>query len=87
VLDAQRVGGSGGGVRTPPGLVEPIGWTNKVNAYTARALNMTPFQLGKAIHDLKDALHFGGADNIGINTDNGDVEFNGEPVGNLYDER
>ena len=47
---------------------------------------MTRDELRRALHNLKDAIGLGGADNVEIHIPSGDVFFNGENIGNLRDE-
>jgi len=47
---------------------------------------MTPERFGKAIDSLKDHLGLCGDDALILHIPSGDALFNGEIVGNLFDE-
>jgi hypothetical protein len=57
--------------------------TNNPN-YAAKMLGYDRKTFGDMIHAMKDGLDLGGADNV-IWHDNGDVEFNGNIIGNMHD--
>ncbi len=61
-------------------------YTGDVNGKTAGALGMTRLQLGAAIHSIKAGAGLGGSDNVLIHIPSGDVFFNGENIGNVFDE-
>jgi hypothetical protein len=57
--------------------------TNNPN-YAAKMLGYDRKTFGDMIHTMKDGLDLGGADNV-IWHDNGDIEFDGNIIGNMYD--
>lgn len=57
--------------------------TNKPN-YAAQMLGYDRNTFGKMIHEMKDELGLRGDDNV-IWHQNGDIEFNGNIIGNMHD--
>lgn len=53
--------------------------------YVSKRLRLSEYELSEALHNIKDALGLGGADNL-IFYDNGDVTRHGEELGNIFDE-
>ncbi|GIK17798.1 MAG: hypothetical protein BroJett003_27620 [Planctomycetota bacterium] len=54
-------------------------------AAAAAALGLTEEQVRKAVHAIKRALGIGGAFDVLIDTETGNVHINGEEVGNIFD--
>jgi hypothetical protein len=57
--------------------------TNNPN-YAAQMLGYDRKTFGNMTHSMKDDLDLGSADNV-IWHDSGDVEFNGQIIGNMHD--
>jgi len=63
-------------------------WSNPGNppASVARALGMAPRHFGRALHKIKAANDFSGADRVIIYSDGTVTDEQDEPLGNLHDE-
>jgi len=59
---------------------------SRITAALAGALGMSRQSLGNAIESIKGANGLGGADNVQIHVATGNVFFNGEYIGNVFDE-
>jgi hypothetical protein len=63
-------------------------WRNPGNPpdSISRALGMPSRRFGRALHKIKAASDFSGADRVIIYSDGSVTDEHGEPLGNLFDE-
>jgi hypothetical protein len=64
--------------------VEQLAASTKNPGYAAKMLGYDRKTFGDMIHAMKRGLDLGGADNV-IWHDNGDIEFDGDVIGNMHD--
>jgi len=64
--------------------IEQISWTKDFD-HACRTLRVDRNQASRALHELKEAIGLGGADNVIIHLPSGDLYWGDECIGNLRD--